>query len=332
MWNKKFDFIAIGETTIDAFIRIKDAHVNCSINKDSCEICMAFGTKIPYESVEEIFAVGNAANASVSASRLGLKSALIANVGADRNGKMCIEALESDGVSTKFIAINKDKATNYHYILWFEDERTILQKHSHFPYKLPKLDKTKWIYLTSLGEDSLPYHQEIVEFLEKNKDVKMAFQPGIFQIKMGYDKLREIYARSEIFFCNTEEARTILNKGGEVSIKELLAGINKLGPNIVVITDGKNGSYFYADGRSFFMPIYPDPKPPFERTGAGDAFASTMVSAIIAGKSIPEAMAWAGINSMSVVQQVGAQRGLLSKGELEAYMAKAPAEYVVKEI
>jgi len=332
MWKKNFDFIAIGETTIDAFIRIKDAHVNCRVDKESCEICMAFGTKIPYESVEEIFAVGNAANASVSSSRLGLKSALIANVGADRNGNMCIETLESEGVSTKFVAINKDKQTNYHYILWFEDERTILQKHSHFPYKLPKLDNTKWIYLTSLGEDSLPYHQEIVDYLEKNKEVKMAFQPGIFQIKMGFDKLREIYARSEIFFCNTEEARTILNKSGDVSIKELLAGVNKLGPKIVVITDGKNGSYFYTDGRSFFMPIYPDPKPPFERTGAGDAFASTMVGAIIAGKTIPEAMAWAGVNSMSVVQQVGAQRGLLTKGEIEAFMTKAPAGYIVKEI
>jgi len=33
-----------------------------------------------------------------------------------------------------------------------------------------------------------------------------------------------------------------------------------------------------------------------------------------------------------VVQQVGAQRGLLTKGEIEAFMTKAPEEYVVKEI
>src|SRR3989344_805906 len=183
--ENNYDLVAIGETTIDAFIRLKDASVHCDINKENCEICMKFGTKIPYESVEEVPAVGNAANASVVASRLGLRSALVANVGADANGELCLNSLLKDGVSTDFIKINQDKSTNYHYVLWFEEERTILQKHSDFPYQLPNLGSTKWIYLTSLGEKSLPFHTEIVEYLKNNPEVKMAFQPGIFQIKMG---------------------------------------------------------------------------------------------------------------------------------------------------
>ena len=50
-FKNNFDFVAIGDTTIDAFIRIKEASVNCDINKENCQICLDYGNKIPYESV-----------------------------------------------------------------------------------------------------------------------------------------------------------------------------------------------------------------------------------------------------------------------------------------
>src|SRR5690606_15057610 len=105
------DFIAIGDTVTDAFIRLKEASVNCDINTDRCTITMSFGDKIPYEFVEEVRAVGNSANAAVSAARLGLKSALISDLGDDNHGKECLESLKGDGVDTKFINIHKGKKT-----------------------------------------------------------------------------------------------------------------------------------------------------------------------------------------------------------------------------
>jgi len=330
--ENNYDLVAIGETTIDAFIRLKDAHVHCDIDKENCEISMPFGAKIPYESVTEVPAVGNAANASVSAARMGLRSALVANIGKDRNGDLCVDALKKEGVSTEFINVNIDRNTNYHYILWFEDERTILQKHSDFPYKLPDIDAPKWIYLTSLGEKSLSFHQEIAEYLKKHPKVQLAFQPGIFQIKLGHTKLKEIYRTTEIFFCNIEEAKTILNIENHDDVKDLLEKIHKLGPKIVILTDGVNGSYAY-DGKEFlFMPPYPDQKPPYERTGAGDAFSSTIVSAIILGKDLSEALAWGSINAMSVVQEIGAQKGLLSRPKIEEYLKNGPSHFKAKKI
>lgn len=330
--KNNYDFIAIGETTIDAFIRLKDASVHCDINKENCQICMAFGSKIPYESVTEVPAVGNAANASVSASRLGLRSALVANIGKDRNGDLCVDALKKDKVSTEFITVNIDRDTNYHYILWFEDERTILQKHSDFPYKLPDIDNPKWVYLTSLGEKSLPYHDEIIKHLDENPEIKLAFQPGIFQIKIGYEKLEQIYKKSYIFFCNIEEAKIILNITEHMEIKELIKKMHELGPKIIILTDGTKGSYSYDGKDVLFMPIYPDPKPPLERTGAGDAFSSTTVAAIALGNTLEEAMAWGSVNSMSVVQEIGAQKGLLSREKIEGHLKNAPESFKVKKL
>ena len=77
----------------------------------------------------------------------------------------------------------------------------------------------------------------------------------------------------------------------------------------------------------FFMPPYPDQSPPYERTGAGDAFSSTFVSALALGKTPLEAITWAPINSMSVVQYIGAQEGLLTRKKLEEYLKNHPEEY-----
>ena len=53
---------------------------------------------------------------------------------------------------------------------------------------------------------------------------------------------------------------------------EIMKMMSWLGPKIVVITDGNKGAYAYNGDEAWFMPPYPDPKPPYERTGAGDAF------------------------------------------------------------
>ena len=80
------------------------------------------------------------------------------------------------------------------------------------------------------------------------------------------------------------------------------------------------------------MPIFPDQKPPLDRTGAGDAYAATFVSGLILGKTIPEALAWAGVNSMSVVHYVGAQKGLLDQARIKKYLSYAPIDYQVRLI
>ncbi len=328
---EKIDFLAVGDIVIDAFIKLSDAHVHCKIDTDACELCLRFGDKIPYESVNVLNAVGNSPNAAVSAARLGLKSALVTNIGDDTHGKECIETLANDKVNTNYVMVEKNKITNYHYVLWYDVDRTILIKHEEYNYKFPILPEVSWMYLSSLANNSLQYHLEIVEFLNKNPNTKLAFQPGTFQIKFGTEKLKDLYARTEIFFCNLEEAERILGKETK-DILELSKGIQALGPKMVSISDGPNGAYLYANNELWSMPIYPDIAPPLERTGAGDAFSSTITAGLALGLSPVEAFAWGPINSMSVVQEIGAQKGLLTREKLEEYLKKAPADYKAKKI
>jgi sugar/nucleoside kinase (ribokinase family) len=330
---ENFDFIGIGDITTDAFIKLKpeSTKVLCDDAGRKCQICMNFGDKIEYDFVKVVSAVGNSPNAAVSAHRLGLKSALVTNLGDDDFGKKCIAQLEKEQINTQFVKVHEGKPSNYHYVLWFEEERTILVKHHEYPYELPDIGTPKWIYLSSLGENSVPFHGSIAKYLEQNKEVKLAFQPGTFQIRLGYETLKDLYAVTELFFCNVQEAQRIL-KSQEKDIKKLLAGMHELGPNIAVITDGPNGAYTFDGSEVWHMPMYPDPAPPVDRTGAGDSFSSAFTSALALGREIPEALRMAPINSMSVVQKIGAQEGLLGMEELEEWLKKAPEDYAPKKM
>ncbi|MFA5791888.1 MAG: carbohydrate kinase family protein [Candidatus Paceibacterota bacterium] len=327
----KIDFLAVGDIVVDAFIQLKDAHVHCKIDTDACELCLRFGDKVPYESITVIPAVGNSPNAAVSAARLGLNSILVTNVGDDHHGEDCLNSLKNNKVITDYITIEKDKKTNYHYVLWYDFDRTILIKHTDFTYKFPNIENVKWMYLSSIGEQSLPYHLEILNYLKNHPETKLAFQPGTFQIKFGTEKLKEIYARTEIFFSNLEEAEKILGIESK-DVLELSKGINALGPKMVSISDGSNGAYFYLDNELWHIPIYKDITTPLERTGAGDAFSSTFTAFLALGKSPLEAFTYGPINAMSVVQEIGAQKGLLSREKLEEYLKNAPENYKVKKI
>lgn len=327
----QYDLVAIGDTVTDAFIKLEDAAAHIDINRGSREICMRFAEKIPYEEVYIVPGVGNSANAAVAASRLGLKSAIVSNLGADDFGQECLEVLKKEGVELGYIEVHPDRKTNYHYVLWFEDDRTILIKHEEYPYELPDIGEPKWVYLSSLGGNSAEWHKKLEEYFLAHPNIKLAFQPGTFQIKLGKEALSGLYKRSAVVLVNKEEAQRILG-ADESEPKKLLEMMHALGPEIVVITDGVKGAYASSGGEFWYMPPYPDPKPPLERTGAGDAFSSTLVVYLARGKNLVEALARAPINSMSVVQYVGAREGLLTAAKIEDYLAKAPKEYEPKKL
>jgi len=332
--DKQIDFLAVGDIVTDAFIKLRtdEAWVETDGPKKEKELCMKFGDKLPYDDVVVVPAVGNSPNAAVSAHRLGLNSGVITDLGDDDFGKEQIEALKKQGINTDYVKVHEGEKSNYHYVLRYGPERTILVKHTEWNYSFPHIKPApRYLYLSSLAENSLPYHGEIIEFLKMNPDTKLAFQPGTFQMKLGREKLGELYELAELFFCNKEEAQKILETN-EDDIKELLKKMCSIGPSIVVITDGPNGSYAFDGSEGWFINMYPDPSDPVDRTGAGDSFASTFTSALALGKTIPEALQWGPINSMSVVQKIGAQEGLLSKEDLEKFLADRPEDYVAKKI
>lgn len=330
----QFDVLSVGDIVTDAFIKLIDNRAQVQDTKHGPLLVMPFATKIPYDHTEIVNAVGNAPNAAVNFAKLGLKSGMVTNVGSDSAGRDIINTLEKAGVDTRYVHINARKKSNYHYVLWYKEERTILIKHEEYDYHWPHLrpkEIPKWIYFSSISKNALEFHDDLCDWLEEHPEVKLAFQPGTFQMEAGVERLKKVYKRSELVAVNREEAAYITG-GKHADIHDLLDRLHALGPKIAVISDGPAGSYASDGENRFKMPIYPDIKPPYERTGAGDAFTSTFVAAIIMGNTVDGALQWAPISSMNVVQHVGAQAGLLGERELAAYLRDAPSSYKPERI
>lgn len=326
----QIDVLSIGDVVTDAFIKLFEDRAHTYDNEQGKWLAIPFGQKVPFDRAEVIQAVGNAANASVCFSKLGLKSGLISNVGGDQNGRDIITALENNDVDSRFVHINPRKSSNYHYVLWYREERTILIKHEEYDYRWPRFrssDIPKWIYFSSISKNALDkYHDRVADWLEDNPEVKFAFQPGTYQIEAGPKRLAELYKHTEVILLNREEAAQVTG-GKHDDMHDLMDRLHKLGPKTVVITDGPKGAYASDGVDRFFMPPYPDPAPPVERTGAGDAFSATFVAALIQGHNIAGALQCAPINSMNVVQHVGAQAGLLNEHQLGDLLRNAPPSY-----
>jgi ribokinase len=326
----QFDIVSIGDVVTDAFIKLFDDEEKVIHEKNGeTWLAIPFGTKIPYDHVEVIEGVGNAANAAVAFARLGLKTAFVSNVGGDQEGRDVILALGHNKVDSRFVRINPGKVTNYHYVLWYKEERTILIKHEEYDYHWPHIrpnEVPRWVYFSSISKAALPYHDDVADWLDDNPTVHLALQPGTFQMEAGAERLKRLYKRASVLLLNREEAVTV-GGGDHADINDLFDKLHELGPQVIVITDGPKGAYASDGMQRLFMPPYPDPKPPYERTGAGDAFSAAFVAAAAKGLTLDEALRWAPINSMSVVQKVGAQAGLVSEKELMTYLHHAPKDY-----
>ncbi|HYC80116.1 MAG TPA: carbohydrate kinase family protein [Candidatus Binatia bacterium] len=328
-WNKsqKYDLVSIGDTTIDAFVELHEASVNCNVDHSECKLCLTYADKIPYENLTMLPA-GNSTNNSVGSSRLGLKNAFISGVGDDDNGRKIIEELKKEGIDTQYIKINSGVSTNFHVVLVFQGERTILIKHNKLPFSLPSKLDTKWIYFSSMGNGTEKFHDEFSVFLQRNPNIKVSFNPGTFQMRMGAKKLAGIYKRTEILFLNREEAALVTQQQTR-DIKKLMQAMHKLGPPIAVITDGREGSYASDGKKIWFLPEFPGPR--IEATGAGDAYGTGFTAATIYGRSVEEAMIWGTINGGNVVLHVGPHKGLQTKSQMENYVKKYP-KFRPKEI
>lgn len=316
----KYDVLSLGPFRMDLFVTLPEEEITevCSVDRKRCMIELGFGEKIAVKSIH--FSIGgNAANNAVGITRLGLKAAIVATIGDGWTDKQARDILERENVDTKFVEIKAGQQA-FGVIINYQGERTILSYYSDSLCSWPE-DETldaKWIYLTSMGEGYEDFYQKAVEWAKK-KGAKIAFNPGTRQIKAGLEHLKYAYAAAEVIFVNKEEAAEILKiQDSSIKIKELLFKLRDIGPKVVIITDGGEGSYAYDGEKYLHMPIVPAEV--VQRTGAGDAFGSGFMAAYISGKTIEECLRWGTVNSASVLEHVGPQIGLLGPERMAEWL------------
>lgn len=326
---ENFDLLSIGDASMDVFMNPTESETLCRIDTKECLIAFSYGEKIPVRNLE--FSIGgNAANNAIGTRRLGVSAGIVLTLGADNVGEMIVKRLKDEAVDATYIIQQPATSSNYSTIINYSGERTIFVYHAPRSYEFPvKLPTPPWVYLTSMGESFRPFFIHMADWIRKSPQIKLAFNPGSWQMRANFEDIKDIISLTYLIFVNREEAEKLTGLGeSSGKERELLIALSKLGPKISVITDGSKGSFAYDNVNGKFFKVGVLPVDAYERTGAGDAFGSGMLAALIHGKAIEEALIWGTCNSASVIGYTGSQRGLLKFDEMNAWLARAQSSGV----
>ncbi len=306
------DLISIGDATLDTFVKIHDATLMGTLEREASLLCFNYADKIPIVRLDQKVA-GNAANVAIGGARLEMRAGLYSIVGDDDTGKKITRALKREHVSLKYLQVSKGHPSNYSVVLNFKGERTILVYHHPRHYVLPALEPTRWIYYTSVapGFESLERHL-LAHIRNTPATIKLGYNPGTHQLRKGLAKMKKVLRLTSVLYLNKEEAQGLV---GNHEIPELMDILKSYGPEVVVITDGGKGSYAHNGKHSWYMPVFPATV--VEKTGAGDSFAIAFIAALAHGEPVEVALCWGAANSASVIGKIGPQTGLLSLPEMK---------------
>lgn len=320
---QQFDIVSIGDAVLDTFLSLENASEFARLRKETDELCIKEGAKVLIDDAQFLLG-GNASNVSVGVSRLGFHASLFAEFGDDEFSQKLLKGLEQERVDLSHAIHTPHTSSTFSVILNLLGDRVAFIHHVQRNHAfLFQNISTQWLYLTSLGKEWHHVYKEVAGLIG---EIRLAFNPGSAQIHEGRDAFADVLRVSDILFVNRDEAEILLHgkipeKKMQETNENILFRLQRMGPKVVVMTDGEKGSYCMTDTAEF---LYQEivPCKVIEKTGAGDAYTSGFLAAVLSGKSYKEAMQWGSINSASVLGKVGAQPGLLTKENITERIKK----------
>ena len=318
-----FDIITIGTATRDVFLTsplfkiLRDPEHLRKIGFSTGEAqCFALGGKVEVD--EPIFTTGGGAtNAAVTFSRQGFNVAALIKIGQDETAANILKELKKEKIIPLAVR-EKNKTTAFSTILLSPSgERTVLVyrgasedlKTKEIPFE--KL-QSRWAYV-SPGRIPFETIQKLFNYFSENKTL-IAFNPSKYYLEMGLEKLRPLLEKTKVAIFNREEAAYLTGINYQKE-KEIFKKLDKAIDGIAIMTEGSKG-VMVSDGKNIYSSGIFKGKL-IDRTGAGDAFGSGFVAGIIEKNEIEYAIRLGSANATSVVEKIGAQKGILIKSDFE---------------
>ncbi|MDO8954777.1 MAG: carbohydrate kinase family protein [Gammaproteobacteria bacterium] len=352
--------LVIGGATLDTIISYEDMETLVHQRQDSQQsyLLLEEGKKIEVTE-QRHFSGGGATNAAVSFKRQGYEAALVCKVGHDAAGQMVLNELKDSGIDLSLVTYSDEVGTAGSFVVpSLKGDRTVFAYRGANANLLPQdipLDKvcdSRFVYVTSLSKASSERLPEIAN-QAKAHGVRVAINPGISQLKIGSGFLKSALSGIDTLILNYDEAKQFMvslmqadaslresvqaasatQVGADrlleakisfqdsyFNLRQFFAEVLKLGPKVVVVTNGSEGVYVATEQRLYF---HKTPKVKVVNTlGAGDAFGSSFVGALYAGQPIPDAIRQGIVNSASVIQYPDAKTGLLTEDALKQAIVK----------
>ncbi|OGM92395.1 hypothetical protein A2755_01355 [Candidatus Wolfebacteria bacterium RIFCSPHIGHO2_01_FULL_48_22] len=262
------DVVSIGSSTLDIFIPVP------------------FRNRLPVGSKLKIDAVticggGGAHNSAVTFKRNGLKVQLVTRVGDDVFGKKIQQIIHAQKIKASIRTDSSGSSGVSYILLDAKGDQTILTQRGvsgiFSKDEFSKMPESKWAYIST---GAMPLHvlSALVKILH-DRGTRIAINPSSEMLAHGLAKIRPILNRSRVVLLNRKEAASLTG----VSIRRKRKIFKKLDADVLgiaIMTDGERGA-FVSDGKTILKSDAVRVRKVVDMTGAGDAFGSAFVAALI---------------------------------------------------
>ncbi len=288
----------------------------------------------PLEQAEAFYkrSAGAETNVAIGLARLGFKVGWASRLGTDSMGRYLLATMTQEGIDCSHVVCDPTLDTGFLFKGQVSDgSDPPVEYHrkgsaaSHMG--VADIDEA-WLLgarhlhatgvFAAISASTLPAARKTMDLM-RTAGRSVSFDPNLRPTlwaspELMRESINDLATRADWVLPGLEEGRFLT---GETSPENIARFYRRRGARLVVVKLGSQGAYFDADGAAGQVPGFPVAKV-VDTVGAGDGFAVGLISALLDGLSVPDAVqrgAWIGAR---VVQVLGDSEGLPTRAELNA--------------
>lgn len=285
------DVIGIGSTFVDYFFEADDAFLKKYKLNPEDDIYFHDRKNLSLKSLSKttIYLSKSPGGMSVNTIKtllsLGAEVGFHGIYGKDKEGAFFKKSLQ--GIETSHLqptgkmsicaCVLSNKRTKRLFISSMDKNDNDFFKHVDYDY----LETAKILYVGPFFLHPKSAARKLSAVFNTIKDPHIAFAPSAVYCAYGLSFMKPLIKRTSILFLNAREMKLLTRKGPKEGSKMLI----RLGPEIIVCTQGENGVLittptiqFFSKGKKITKII--------DSTGAGDAFAGGFLYGVLLKKSL----------------------------------------------
>jgi len=281
----------------------------------------------------KLVAGGKGANQAVAIARLGAAVTMAGRVGTDPFGEQLLKVLQADHIDTRFIVVDQDEASGVAFIFLTSEGDNAIVVASGANMRVGQDQAQMAAILEAITQAQALVLQLEIPLETVNHLVAAGYRAGIpviLNLAPAQPLPTETLKQVTVLIVNETEA-SLLSGQSVASLAEgrtVATVLHEQGISIVIITLGAQGALLAtSDGTGKTRLIHQAaPKVQVsDTTAAGDCFAGAFTVALTEGRSPDDALRFAVFPSSLKTTKFGAQSGLPTRSEVDAFLYSAQA-------
>jgi dehydrogluconokinase len=276
---------------------------------------------------------GAETNVAIGLARLGLKVGWASRLGTDSMGRYLLREMEREGIDCSHVACDPNARTGFQFKgrvtdgsdppIEYHRKGSAASQMTPADIDEPWLRSARHLHATgvfaAISETSLAAACRTLEIM-RNAGRTISFDPNLRPTLWATpermrDSINHLAVQADWVLPGIEEGRFLT---GLEAPEAIAAWYRERGAKLVIVKLGPQGAYYDSDtGGTGFMPAFPV-REVVDTVGAGDGFAVGVISALLAGRSVRDAVARGAWIGARAVQVLGDTEGLPTRAQLEA--------------